>query len=212
MSDATVSAVEIQNSFVVSAPPEQVWELLLDVERVAPCMPGAELTEVIDDRNWRGRVRMRLGPVVMTYSGEIEMVERDIERKRVVLKAKARETSGKGNATATITSAVERTADGGSLVLISQDMALTGMAAQFGSRMLQDVSSHLTKQFADCLSTQFDVPRDAPVTPLAPTELPGLRLAVWAFLRAVARVLHLPWGRDRHATGRSEPGAKTSHG
>ena len=147
--------MHIENSFVVTAPPPQVWDLLLDVERVAPCMPGAELTEVVDDKTWKGRVRMRIGPVSMTYSGTVVMVERDDAIRAVTLRAEGRETSGKGNAAATVRSTVEPAADGGSKVLIHQDLQLSGMAAQFGGRMMQDVSAHLTQQFADSLSAQL---------------------------------------------------------
>jgi len=184
--------VQIENSFVVTAPPPQVWDLLLDVERVAPCMPGAELTEVVDDKSWKGRVRMRIGPVSMTYSGTVVMVERDDVNRAVTLRAEGRETNGKGNAAATVRSTVEPTADGGSKVLIHQDLQLSGMAAQFGGRMMQDVSAHLTQQFADNLSAQLSSEPGQPAAVQPATELPAVRLAIWAFLRAIARTLHLP--------------------
>jgi carbon monoxide dehydrogenase subunit G len=187
--------VQIDNTFVVAAPPSRVWELLLDVERVAPCMPGAELTEAIDDRTWKGRVRMRIGPVSMAYTGQVVMVERDDAKRVVTLRAEARELSGKGNAAATVRSSVEPTADGGSRVVINQDLQLSGMAAQFGGRMIQDVSTRLTQQFADCLSAQLSAEPAAAGPAEQANELPGLRLAVWAFVRAVARALHLPSAR-----------------
>lgn len=209
--------MQIENSFVVSVPPPRVWDLLLDVTRVAQCMPGAELTEVIDDRTWKGRVRLRLGPVSMNYSGTVVMTERDDAAYSVVLRAEGRETGGKGNAAATVRSRVEPTADGGSRVQISQDLQLSGAAAQFGNRMIQDVSTRLTRQFADCLGAQFSAAnasadagpategraneagategraaerRAAAIT--APSEIPALRLALWAILRAIGRLLHLP--------------------
>jgi uncharacterized protein len=192
--------VRIENSFVVAAPPPEVWKLLLDVEKVAPCMPGAELTEVVDDRTWKGRVRLRVGPVSMNYSGTVHMTERDDANLPVTLRAEGRETSGKGNAAATIRSSVQPSG-GGSKVLIDQDLQLSGMAAQFGSRMIQDVSAHLTQQFADGLSAQLSASpgESAPVT--QPTELPALRLALWAVLRALARLLHLPSARRQEAAG-----------
>lgn len=196
--------MQIENSFVVAAPPERVWNLLLDVEKVAPCMPGAELTEVVDDHTWRGRARLRLGPVSMTYSGQVVMVQRDDAQRAVTLRAEGREVSGKGNAMATVTSRVQATPEGGSRVLITQDLALSGKAAQFGSRMLQDVSSHLTQQFADSLSAHFDGAGEA--APPPPRELPGFRLAAWALLRAVARALHLPWGRQTLPSAEKQAG------
>ena len=191
--------MRIENSFVVAAPPSQVWKLLLDVERVAVCMPGAELTEVVDDRTWKGRVRLRMGPISMNYSGTVVMTERDDVGHAVTLRAEGRETSGKGNAAATIRSSVQEAGDG-SKVLIDQDLQLSGMAAQFGARMLQDVSAHLTQQFADGLSAQLTAEGEAaPPAPQA-SEIPALRLAVWAVLRAIGRLLHLPSSRRDGAT------------
>jgi carbon monoxide dehydrogenase subunit G len=200
--------VQIENSFVVTAPPPQVWDLLLDVERVAPCMPGAELTEVVDDKTWKGRVKMRIGPVSMTYSGTVVMVERDDASRSVTLRADGRETSGKGNAAATVRSTVEPTADGGSRVLIRQELQLSGMAAQFGGRMMQDVSAHLTQQFADSLSAQLTAAPGEQAGAAPATELPALRLAVWAFFRAIARVLHLPSSRRDPAATAQRPGSE----
>jgi uncharacterized protein len=191
--------VRIENSFVVAAPPPEVWKLLLDVEKVAPCMPGAELTDVVDDRTWKGRVRLRVGPVSMNYSGTVHMTERDDANLAVTLRAEGRETSGKGNAAATIRSSVQPSDDGGSKVLIDQDLQLSGMAAQFGSRMMQDVSAHLTQQFADGLSAQLSASPGAPAPATQPTELPALRLALWAVARALARLLHLPSARRQQA-------------
>jgi uncharacterized protein len=192
--------VRIENSFVVAAPPSQVWKLLLDVERVAVCMPGAELTEVVDDHTWKGRVRMRIGPISMNYSGTVIMTERDDASHAVTLRAEGRETSGKGNAAATVRSSVQEADGGGSTVLIDQDLQLSGMAAQFGARMLQDVSAHLTQQFADGLSAQLTAEGDAAPPAPAAKEIPALRLAVWAFLRAIGRLLHLPSSRRDGAT------------
>ena len=88
--------MEIENSFVVEAAPPEVWKFLLDVERVVPCMPGAELTEVVDSDTWKGKVKLRIGPVSMTYSGNVVMVARDDAKREVTLQAQGRELSGKG--------------------------------------------------------------------------------------------------------------------
>lgn len=183
--------MEIADSFTVDAAPERVWELFLDVERVARCMPGAELTEVIDDRTWGGRVRIKLGPVTMKYAGRVSMTERDDAGRRMVLLAEGSEEGGKGGATAEVHILVEPT-DDGSHVSITQDMALSGAAAQFGGRMIADVSTQLTKQFASCLSNQLT---NGTAASAAAKPVPGLRLAVWAFFRAIGRLLRLPWRR-----------------
>src|SRR3990170_558726 len=96
--------MEIENSFEVPAPVEQVWSFLLDAERIVPCMPGAELTETIDDSNWKGKVTIKLGPVSLNFAGKVTMVERDDATHRAVLKASGMEQRGKGAASATITS------------------------------------------------------------------------------------------------------------
>jgi carbon monoxide dehydrogenase subunit G len=188
--------MDIKDSFTVAATPVKVWNLLLDVERIAPCMPGAELTEVVDEQTWKGRVRMRLGPVTMNYAGEVVVVERDDENMRVTLRAQAAELSGKGNASATVRADVVGTPDGGSHVSIVQTLALSGVAAQFGGRMIGDVSAQLTKQFAGCLSAKLggSGPQEAPPV----QEIRAFRLAAWAFFRAVGRLLR--WPRSRKPT------------
>jgi len=187
--------VEIKDSFDVDAPPEQVWEFLLDVERVAPCMPGAELTEVIDDETWGGRVRMKIGPVTMKYSGRVKRTEVDESNRRMTLQAEGSEESGKGGATAVVKAGVDPTSSGGSHVFIVQEVALSGAAAQFGGRMIADVSAHLTKQFASNLSEQLR--GGAAAEPPKQEAVPALRLAFWAMFRAIGRFLRLPWGRRR---------------
>lgn len=184
--------MEITDSFTVAASPDQVWELFLDVERVAPCMPGAELTDVIDDQTWGGRVRIKLGPVTMKYAGRVSMSKRDDANRQLVLLAEGSEEGGKGGATAEVRVGVEPTSSEGSHVSITQDLTLSGAAAQFGGRMIADVSTHLTKQFAACLSEQLANGAPADVEPKA---VPALRLAAWALVRAVARALRLPWRR-----------------
>jgi carbon monoxide dehydrogenase subunit G len=184
--------MEITDSFTVDASPAEVWALFLDVEQVAPCMPGAELTEVIDDTTWAGRVKMKLGPVTMKYAGRVTMVERDDENRRMMLRAEGAEEGGKGGATATVRAAVDPSPGGGTHVSISQDLALSGAAAQFGGRMIADVSAHLTKQFAKNLSVRLSGGPAAENSSEA-EAVPALRLAVWAFFRAVGRLLRLPW-------------------
>jgi len=96
--------VEIENEFTVRAPVDQLWAYLLDVERIAPCMPGAELTETIDEKTWKGKVNMKLGPVSLSFAGTVAMEERDDAAHRVVLHARGQEQKGKGAANAVVTS------------------------------------------------------------------------------------------------------------
>ena len=141
----------IENEFSASAPVDELWSFLLDVERIAPCMPGAELTEVVDDHTWKGRLVMKFGPVGMSFAGTVVMTERDDAAHRVVLSAKGMESKGKGAATAEVTSWLEPRDDGTSLVKMTADISLTGAVAQLSRGLMPEVSKKLTQQFADCL-------------------------------------------------------------
>lgn len=142
--------MEIENEFTVAAPADRLWSYLLDVERIAPCLPGAELTETVDDRTWKGKVNMKLGPVSMTFSGTVAIEERDDDAHRVVLRAKGMESKGKGAANAAVTSWLEPGA-GTTTVKMVADIQLTGAVAQLSRGLLPEVSRKLTQQFADCL-------------------------------------------------------------
>jgi carbon monoxide dehydrogenase subunit G len=141
----------IENGFTVAAPPDVVWAYLLNVEEVALCMPGAELTETVDDRNWKGKVLMAFGPVKMTFAGTVTLDELDEAERRVRLHAKGTEQKGKGAATAKVTSWLEPTDAGGTKVAMEADIMLTGAAAQLSRGLLPEISKKLTQQFADCL-------------------------------------------------------------
>jgi carbon monoxide dehydrogenase subunit G len=143
--------VELTNEFTVGVPTEQAWALLTDVERIAPCMPGAELQEVEGDE-YRGVVKVKVGPITAQYKGRASFVERDVPGLRAVLKAEGRETRGQGNASATISASLHPD-PGGTRVAIVTDLAVTGRVAQFGRGVLADVSTKLLGQFVDCLET-----------------------------------------------------------
>lgn len=190
--------MRLENTFEVPAPPGQVWDFMLDMERVAPCMPGAELTEVVDERTWKGRVAVKLGPVSLSYAGTVVMEEKDEEGRRAVLNAEGRETKGKGTASALVTSQLEPGEGGGTRVAIVSDVTLSGAVAQYGRGMIGDVSQRLTDQFAECLREQLTAPEGA-ASP-APKPVAGVRLGLWALLRALGRFFVRAWrgiiGRD----------------
>lgn len=144
----------IENSFEVPASIDVTWAYLLDVEKVVPCMPGAEITEVIDDRNWKGQVTIKLGPVKMAFKGKVAISERDDDAHKVVLKGSGMEQRGKGAASVTITTTAEKVSSG-TKIMVVQDLKVQGQAAQMSRGMMQDVSAKLTSQFADCLKANL---------------------------------------------------------
>ena len=141
----------IENEFTVATPIDELWAFLLDVERIAPCMPGAELTETVDDSTWKGKVNMKFGPVAMSFAGTVEMAERDDAAHRAILRAKGMEQRGKGAANATVTSWLEPADAGRTTVKMTADITLSGAAAQMSRGLLPQISKQLTQQFADCL-------------------------------------------------------------
>ena len=141
----------IENDIEVAAPVDQVWKYMLDVPRMAPCIPGAEITEELGDDKYKGRVTTKMGPVSLRFAGEAEIVEKDESAKRIVMKASGSEEKGKGQASMTMTSQLQGSG-GGTRLQVSQDLDLSGAAAQYGRGMIQDVTSTLMKSFAECLS------------------------------------------------------------
>jgi carbon monoxide dehydrogenase subunit G len=145
--------MELTNEFRVEAPVATVWQVLTDVPRIAPCMPGAELQGVEGDE-YRGVVKVKVGPITAQYKGAAHFAERDDDAHRAVLEAEGRETRGQGNASATITA--QLTPDGDATnVSVATDLKVTGRVAQFGRGVLADVSAKLIDQFADCLAHQL---------------------------------------------------------
>lgn len=141
--------MKIEDSFRVDVGVDEAWKVLLDVERIAPCMPGAQLTEVEGDE-YRGTVKVKVGPITAQYKGAAEIVEADEAGHRVVLKAAGRDTRGQGNASATVTATLAPDGDG-TIVHIDTDLNITGKVAQFGRGVLADVSSKLMGQFVENL-------------------------------------------------------------
>ena len=141
--------MELTNEFVVPVAVDEAWKLLTDVELIAPCMPGAELQE-IDGEEYRGIVKVKVGPITAQYKGKATFVEKDDTAHKAVLRAEGRDTRGQGNANATITATLESEGDG-TRVKVVTDLSITGRAAQFGRGVMADVSTKLLGQFVDCL-------------------------------------------------------------
>lgn len=146
---------KLLNEFVVHRPIDVAWAVLTDVERIAPCMPGAQLLE-IEGELYRGVVKVKLGAISTAFKGQAKFVERDDENHRAVLHGEGRDTTGKGNADAMITATMERIDDNSSKCVVSTDLRVTGKVAQFGRGIMADVSKKLMAQFADNLNTMLD--------------------------------------------------------
>jgi uncharacterized protein len=151
--------VELNNEFRVAVPAAKTWEVLTDVERVAPCLPGASLLSV-DGDEFTGAVKVKVGPITVSYKGEAAFLEKDAAAQRVVLKANGKETRGNGNAAAVVTAQLKDEGDATSVV-IATDLTISGKAAQFGRGVLADVAGNLIAQFAKAL--EADILGVAPV-------------------------------------------------
>jgi len=141
--------MEMTHEFSVGVPVERAWAVLTDLERIAPCMPGAELREV-DGDDYRGVVKVKVGPMTAKYKGVATFVERDEAARRAVVRAEGRDTRGQGNASATITAALAPEGDGTHVSLLT-DLRITGKVAQFGRGVLAEVSGKLLDQFVTAL-------------------------------------------------------------
>ncbi|MDO8392348.1 MAG: SRPBCC family protein [Actinomycetota bacterium] len=158
---------KLLNEFVVNRPIEQAWAVLTDLERIAPCLPGAQLQE-IEGEFYRGVVKVKLGPISTAFKGQAQFMERDDAGHRAVLKGEGRDTGGKGNADALITAVLEALTDDTSKCTVTTDLRVTGKVAQFGRGIMGDVSEKLMTQFANNLNTMLD--SDQPAAAPAATE------------------------------------------
>ena len=142
--------MELQHSFSVPVRVDQAWAVLVDIEQVAPCMPGAAL-DTVDGDEFTGSVKVRLGPIGLTYKGKARFVEKDEIAHRAVIDAQGKDARGNGTASATVTATLHPQ-DDGTRVEVNTDLAITGKPAQFGRGVMADVGNKLIGQFADCLA------------------------------------------------------------
>ena len=147
--------MQIENEFEVAAPPDRVFSFLLDVNRVVGCMPGAELSEVVDPDNFKGRVKIKVGPITVAYNGTARIAERDETARRAVLQADGRETTGPGSARASAVMTVVP-AGSGSMVKLATDFNVAGRIANFGRGVMEDVSRRLVGQMAQCIKSSLE--------------------------------------------------------
>ncbi|SNT30850.1 SRPBCC family protein [Actinacidiphila glaucinigra] len=172
--------MELHHEFGVPVPVADAWRALLDIERVAPCMPGATVEEY-DGETVRGTVKVKVGPVTVTYRGTAVFEERDGTAHRVVLAARGKEVRGQGTARATVTGTLTEK-DGATVVSVTTDLAVTGRPAQFGRGVMAEVGDRIIGQFADCLAGRLAAPqapaggedaaKDAPLVPAGHEDEP----------------------------------------
>jgi carbon monoxide dehydrogenase subunit G len=182
--------MEFDNSFEVPLPPDKAWATLMDIKSIAPCMPGAELTEIVDDKTFKGKVSVRLGPVALTFQGAASFEDVDNTAHKATVKAQGADAKGRGGANANVAFHLEPS-DAGSTVKIHTDLQLSGSVAQYGrgAGMIQDLAGQIIGQFATNLSQKIeaempadaeaaanDAPTAAPVA--APAQVGGMAFRV----------------------------------
>jgi uncharacterized protein len=194
----------IKADFEVPAPVERVWDYLLDVPRMAPNLPGTELTEVVDEDNYKGRVTIKMGPVSMRFAGDVEIVERDAAGRRAVINAAGADERGRGRAAMVLTATLRQASDGTNVQIV-QDLQVSGAAAQYGRGMITDVTNVLVAQFSR--NAAADIPRwmrgEERTAPAASAS--GLAIGLTAALTALKRVFWRFFGsnaRRRAMAGR----------
>ena len=161
--------MDLVHEFTVPVPVDDAWRILTDVERIAPCLPGAQLQEIEGD-TYRGIVKVKVGPIQAQFKGQASFVEQDHVAHRVVLKGEGRDTTGKGNAAALITAELTSLTASSTSVKVLTDLSITGKVAQFGRGAMADISDKLLAQFVENLNTLIGEQQASP-TPAAPAPV-----------------------------------------
>ncbi len=194
--------MKIEQTVEVDAPLERVWALVNDVPRVAHCMPGAELTRVVDDHNYEGTIRIKLGPINMSYKGTAVLQDVDEANHSARIAANGKDVRGGGTARAGVDTTLEAVSDSRTRMAVNADVQLTGKVASFGRGAIQDVSAKLFGEFANCLRQTLEEearatsavapetaqapPAEAPTTGPSPAEARAVAQAAGATAGAVA--------------------------
>jgi len=165
--------MELEHRFTVPVPVAEAWNVLLDVERIAPCMPGATV-DSFDGETIVGKVKVKVGPIQVTYAGTARFSEKDETARRAVIEANAKEARGSGTAAATITAQLTDSGGSSTDVIVTTDLAITGKPAQFGRGVMAEVGNKLLGRFADCLADELTggtpAPAAEPVAEAAPAS------------------------------------------
>jgi len=192
--------MQLENSFQVNAPPDQVFAYLLDINKVVGCVPGAELSEVVDPTTFKGKVKIKVGPITVAYSGTARLSDRNDAERLATLTAEGRETTGPGSARATAQMRVQAAA-GGSVVQITTDYHVAGRVANFGRGVMEDVSKRLISEMASCIQANLQGPTQDASNPSAGEARPEAPQAA-PQINAFALLVHLIRVRFQRLFGR----------
>jgi carbon monoxide dehydrogenase subunit G len=192
--------MQLENSFSVGAPPDRVFAYLLDVNKIVGCVPGAELSEVVDPNTFKGKVKVKVGPITVAYNGTARIVDRNESERSATLEAEGRETTGPGSARAKAHMSVQPEG-AGSVVKIVTDYSVAGRVAQFGRGVMEDVSRRIVNDMAACIKSNVEAgepatggaeasapssPAQAEAATAKPVNAFGLLFSVlWSRVRAV---------------------------
>lgn len=184
----------IEERFAVRASPGRVWAYLVDARRVVTCLPGAELTEVVDPRTFHGNVKVKVGPVTVAYQGRVRLTDLDESARRVAMVGEGRESGGSGSAKMTMESLLAALPDGATEVTVQANVEVVGRLVQFGRGMIEQVSHQIFQQFAECVRVTLEA-EEAGRTVVAPgaarplRAVPVILKALWASVAAFFRRL-----------------------
>ena len=197
-------AVKIEKSFQVKEPVDQVWAFLSDPKKVVTCVPGAQITEQVDDTHYKGSISVKVGPSVTDYKGEVEIVRLDPQAHEIEILGKGTDVRGKGSASMKMTGTVRATADGGSEVVSVSELNVVGILAQMGARVIQEVSNIMFGQFMNNFRQKLEAGTDQPGSGAA-KPVSGVAVAFSALKAAVFKHEDKP---DSEKTGSDAPEKK----
>lgn len=187
-------SIALENGFDVPASVADTWTLLNDPVKVLPCMPGAELVEVLPDDNWLARMHVDIGPIALTFDVDVRRAETDLDARSTRLICDARESRGRGGAVATVRSTVASGADGGSHVALFTELEFDGAVAEVAvGPIVTDISRQLTRQFAQSLASMVAAGPGVTAAPLPPARIGGVRLGLSALGRVALAAVRRAW-------------------